>query len=154
MVQKVFFYWKLGPGWTSHTQNFPDCQQINESVWLLVSLQLSMTQASFFFLEAQHLASHSSLAVHPVALNALSPCDPSASPPVYAATHHSLSLLPAFHLRSDSKAMAANGSGLPGDGGLEWCLFCWCLQQLCLPIWLYLFTHTQTTNEKMSLMAN
>ena len=49
MVQKVFFYWKLGLGWTSNTQNFPDCQQINESDWLLVSLQLSTTQGSFFF---------------------------------------------------------------------------------------------------------
>lgn len=55
----------------------------------------------FLFPGPWHLASHSSLTSHPVALNPLSPFDPSVSPPVYAVIHYSpLPLLPS-HLSSD-----------------------------------------------------
>lgn len=114
-------------GWASNTLNYLDCQRVNERYWLLVSLWLTMTQESFFFLEAQHLASHSLLVIHLVSWT------------------HSLHLIPVHHhlfrlqfttfcspflpLTSavTAKQWQQMAVRLPDDGGLEWFLFCQCL---------------------------
>lgn len=74
-------------------------------------LLLTSTQGSFFFSEAGHLANHSLLVSHTVALKAFSAW-PSALPPLYAPTHHFLLILSDSHLGSGSKAVTANGSWL------------------------------------------
>lgn len=109
----------------------------------------------FLFSGPWHLASHSSLTSHPVALHSLSPFDPSASPPVYAVIHYFPLPLPAFSPQQWQAAgqWQQKAVELQGDAGLEWFLFCHYLHQLCHPVWLYRFTHTHThPKQKLSLM--
>lgn len=106
-------------------------------------LLLTSTQGSFFFSEAGHLARHSfgwgtpwpwrhSL-LDPVPCHLL-------MLPLTTVSSSFLTLTSAVAARQWQQ-MAVD---LPGDGGLEWFLFCQCLQQLCLPVWPYLFTRTCT----------
>ena len=100
---KRSFLLQVGSGLVSNTQNFLDCQQTNESDWLLMNLPFTMTQGSVFFLEARYLATHPFLVSHTVALKALSLLDISMSPPVYAATQPSCLFLWQWQQGNDSK---------------------------------------------------